>query len=234
MKKLLVQLLFFVFVLTGQSVALPPSSFSKAKRLAMEIFKDNPETLYCQCRFDSNKQINLASCNMQDAGTIERALRVEFEHIMPAYQLGQHFRCWTEAICTNSKGKKYRGRKCCRAVNRQFRAAEAELYNLWPSVGLINQLRSNFDYDYLHHQYPAYGCDFKYDNHMKKAEPGNLVKGLVARASLFMAEQYQIPMSEEQRQLFLTWHQQYPVTSWEIEWSRQVAEIEGYSNPWIS
>lgn len=232
MKKLATVLLFFIAFI-GQLMALPPSSFSQAKRLAMQIFKDNPQTLYCQCQFDQQKKVDLASCHMQDAETIDRALRVEFEHIMPAQKLGQHFPCWTDRICTNSKGKKYKGRRCCRAKNKKFRQAEAELYNLWPSVGLINQLRSNYSYDYLYQKQPSYGCDFKYDNRLKKAEPANMVKGLVARASLFMAEKYQLPIDDEQRQLFLDWHQQYPATSWEQEWARQVAEIEGYQNPWI-
>lgn len=37
----------------------------------------------------------------------------------------------------------YKGRKCCEKIDATFQRAEAELYNLWPAEGLVNQARAN-------------------------------------------------------------------------------------------
>lgn len=83
---------------------------------------------------------------MEAAADKKRALRLEWEHMMPAENFGRQFACWRVPLCRHSNGSPYKGRACCEKIEPRFRQAEAELYNLWPEVGLLNQLRSNYRY----------------------------------------------------------------------------------------
>lgn len=169
---------------------------------------------------------------MEAAASKKRALRVEWEHMMPAEHFGKQFQCWQEKICS-SKGTPYKGRRCCEKVDRAFQQAEGELYNLWPAEGLINQARSNYRYAELESKSDYFGCSFKVDKELRKAEPDDEVKGIVARANLFMADRYHILLSASQRKLFMAWNNRFPPDYWEMEWAAKVAEMEGYSNPYI-
>ena len=44
-----------MFVVSAE--ATKPKNFYEAKKVAMEIFKEYPETLYCGCSFDANQKI---------------------------------------------------------------------------------------------------------------------------------------------------------------------------------
>lgn len=132
-----VRLVFLLAIIPGLSQAEPPKTFSHAKKIARQLFSTHRETLYCQCRFTANLDIDLKSCHMQSAYPIKRARRVEFEHMMPAENFGNHFPCWREPLCTKKNGKQYKGRACCERIDPEFRRAEAELYNLWPAVGSL-------------------------------------------------------------------------------------------------
>lgn len=151
---------------------------------------------------------------------------------MPAENFGRHFACWRELQCTR-QGKAYKGRKCCQQTDALYRKAEAELYNLWPAVGLVNQARSNYRFSMLESKKGFYGCGIEIDTKLRKVEPPNRAKGIVARANLFMSDKYNVSLSPAQRKLFNAWNHQFPPTPWEISWAAQVAQVEGYSNPYI-
>lgn len=225
---LLTSVLLFSSVAASQS----PHSFSQAKKIAAAIFENNPITLYCHCRFDSSKAIDLSSCQMDEAQSIKRSHRVEWEHMMPAEHFGKQRPCWREALCEKN-GKRFKGRKCCELIDKPFNQMEAELYNLWPSVGLINQIRSNYRYGTLTNKSTTYGCDFSVEKGSRAVEPADTAKGIVARANLFMASHYNLRLSDSQRQLFEAWNRLFPPTAWEIEWAKQVERLEGYNNPYI-
>lgn len=207
-------------------------NFYASKKIAREIFKDHRITLYCGCAYNTAQQINLNSCHMQSAAHIPRAHRMEWEHMMPAENFGRHFPCWRNAIC-HKNGRYFRGRKCCEKIDPAFQKTEAELYNLWPSVGLINAMRSNFRYAVLPYHTPTYGCAFTVNKRMRKVEPADHAKGIVARANLFMSDHYHIRLSPSQRQLFNAWNRQFPPSQWEKTWANRVFQMEGYQNPYI-
>ncbi|WP_131783899.1 endonuclease [Legionella gresilensis] len=222
-----------VLLLSFSSLAQPPKTFSEAKKQARIVFAFQRETLYCKCKFNARLQVDLASCNMQSAAKIKRAHRIEYEHMMPAENFGNHFQCWREPICVKKNGKRYKGRKCCEKSDKLFRQAEAELYNLWPAVGLVNQARSNYRYSMLEKHTLFYGCPINIDKASRRVEPADFAKGIVARANLFMAYKYGIALSEAQRNLFIAWDKQFPPTKQEKWWAQAVAKIEGYTNPYI-
>lgn len=232
---MLYRTIFLLITLTFIPVhAKSPHSFSSAKKIAITIFKAHPKTLYCQCAFNKNKEINLNSCHMQQAKAIKRAYKLEWEHMMPAENFGRQFKCWREKICKDKKGRAFKGRKCCEKIDSRFRKAEVELFNLWPSVGIINQKRSNYRYSPISGKHDTFGCDFASNSTLRKAEPANHAKGIVARANLFMADKYQVKLSKQQRTLFEIWNKKFPPQKWEKEWALKVAAIEGYTNIYIT
>ena len=222
-----------MMLMAGASFAAAPETFARAKLVAGQIFSDNRQTLYCGCTFNRKNQINLNSCSMQSARNKPRALRVEWEHMMPAENFGRHFACWREPLCVQ-RGKRYKGRRCCQKIDADYRRIEAELYNLWPAVGLVNQARSNYRFSALGSRAPFHGCDFSYDRTARRVEPADSAKGIVARANLFVAEHYGIRLSKAQRQLFLLWDKQFPPEPRELLWASRVAAIEGYGNSYIT
>lgn len=145
---------------------------------------------------------------------------------------GHNLSCWQNNICEHH-GKHYKGRRCCEKLDPRFKQIESELYNLWPAVGLVNIARSNYSYGLIDSKEKFYGCDFKINKFTHEVEPSNEAKGIVARATLFMYDKYDIPLNDEKRQLYLRWHKQYPPSSWEKSWATQIFKIEGYSNPYI-
>lgn len=223
----------FLVCFISLSCAQSPSSFSQSKKIAARLFQQHPQTIYCQCSYE-DKEVNLASCSMQAADSIKRAHRIEWEHIMAAEHFGQQFACWREPICEDNQGKPYKGRRCCEKVDERFRHVESELYNLWPEVGLVNQARSNYRFGVLPKQTDYLGCAMKIDQKLRRAEPPDSAKGVVARAYLFMAEHYGLSLSPSQNQLFMAWNQKFAPSPWEKEWALHVASIEGYDNPYIT
>lgn len=171
---------------------------------------------------------------MKNVKAIKRAKRLEWEHITPVSHYIKHYKCGREKLCTKKNGKRFGGRKCCEKIDKSFQQAEAELYNLWPAVGLVNGRRRDYGYAMLEASKPFYGCDFKLDKDIRKVEPGNTAKGIVARASLFMSDRYHIRLSKKQRKMFEAWDKLYPPTRHELNWAKKVAVIEGYENPYIA
>ena len=229
------KILFFLLGLLSYSTVLnasAPRSFTQAKHIVYQIFSSHPKTLYCGCRFDLKHQIDLDSCHMNSAIDKKRAHKVEIEHMATADVIGHSLACWQNSICEHH-GKPYKGRKCCEHMDGKFRQIESELYNLWPAVGLVNIARSNYSYGVVNSTDKFYGCNFKINRVSKEVEPANKVKGIVARATLFISDKYHIPLSENKRHLYLSWNKSFPPSKWEKEWALNVATIEGYSNPYI-
>jgi deoxyribonuclease-1 len=233
--KCLLRIISYIIIIFFYNVCFSkqPNSFQQAKAQASKIFLMHQQTLYCGCLYNKKNQIDLDSCNMQSASPIKRASRMEWEHIMPAENFGKNMSCWKERICIRN-GKRYKGRKCCERISPEFRHREAELYNLWPAEGLINQVRENYLYSEINKTSNYYGCRFKVDKKHHQVEPDDRVKGLVARANLFMKKKYHIKLSKEQDNLYNEWNKKFPPMDWEKVWAKKVAEIEGYENPFIN
>ena len=229
--------LFYVVALLlsviNPAFANPPSTFTEAKVVAKQkVYLDQANSaqgdLYCGCKWTwvgkSGGRIDAASCGLQARKQENRAERTEWEHIVPAWTFGHQRQCW-------QKG----GREYCVDEDPVFRAMEADLFNLYPSVGEVNGDRSNFNYGMASGVSPQYGqCKTKVDFDQRTAEPRDEVKGLVARTTFYMFDRYNLSMSRQQQQLLMAWDKQYPVTAWEKERNRRIASIMGHSNPFVT
>lgn len=218
---------------TSNTLADAPSNFAAAKVLAKQkIFFDQASSaegeLYCGCKWTwtgkSGGRIDPKSCGYETRAQQNRAARIEWEHIVPAWTFGHQRQCWQNG-----------GRKNCIADDPVFRAMEADLFNLYPSVGEVNGDRSNFNYGMVTGIAPQYGaCMTRVDFKERAAEPRNEAKGIVARATFYMFDRYGLSMSRQQQQLLMAWDRKYPVTTWEKEWNNRTSKVMGHSNPFIT
>ncbi|SGZ17490.1 endonuclease [Moritella viscosa] len=207
-------------------------SFSKAKKiLEREVYQNHRVTLYCNAEFDSKKKVTPPKEFHTDK-YVKRAKKIEWEHVVPAENFGRTFEEWRSGnkLCVNSKGKSFKGRKCAEKVNKEYRYMQSDMFNLYPAIGAVNALRSNYNFTMLPAEKSDFGsCNMKIDN--RKAEPPESARGRIARTYLYMEDTYsRYKMSKSQRQLMNAWDKMYPVTEWECQRAKTIAQLQGNKN----
>lgn len=192
----------------------------------------NPQgegTLYCGCQWEwtgkSGGRVDLNSCGYRVRSQLTRAERIEWEHIVPAWVFGHQRQCWQNG-----------GRKNCVSEDPVFRAMEADLHNLAPSVGEVNGDRSNFRYGIARGAgSQSYGqCTSRVDFKQRVFEPRDEVKGEVARVWFYMHDRYDLAMSEQQQKLLMVWDSEFPPSAAERERDRRIRAVTGQSNPFVT
>ena len=208
------------------------TSFSKSKNLLLKLYKDHPVTLYCGCSF-SGKKPDLSSCGYIPKKDWKRANRIEWEHVVPAHAFGQSLPEWRDGnpMCVSKKGKKYKGRRCAEKVNKQYRRMQADMYNLYPAIGEVNDRRSNYTMAIIEGEKREFGkCDVEISR--KEVEPREEIRGEIARTYLYMDSVYpgRGIISKKNRKLFNTWDRSDPVDQWECERTRRIEMIQDNRN----
>jgi len=205
-------------------------SFNKAKKaLAGQVYNQLPnKTLYCGASFKGKK---ITDPNGFYSSKYEkRGKRIEWEHVVPAENFGRTYSEWRDGhpLCVTKKGKPYIYRNCVSKISKEYRYMQADLYNLYPAVGAVNALRSNYRYAMITGE--ALGdCEMVIDD--RKANPPNRAKGIVARVSLYFSETYKrYNLSDSQRKLFNAWDRQFPVTEIECNRNKIIESIQGNVN----
>ncbi|HFQ5567925.1 TPA: endonuclease [Vibrio vulnificus] len=222
------RLFIFIASFTAFAVqAAPPSSFSAAKQQAVKIYQDHPISFYCGCdiEWQGKKGIpNLEACGYQVRKQQTRASRIEWEHVVPAWQFGHQRQCW-------QKG----GRKNCSKNDQQFRLMEADLHNLTPAIGEVNGDRSNFNFSQWNGMDGvSYGrCEMQVNFKQRKVMPPDRARGSIARTYLYMSQEYGFQLSKQQQQLMQAWNKSYPVDEWECTRDDRIAKIQGNHNPFV-
>lgn len=217
----------FCASLTFGAQAAAPTSFSSAKTAALKIYQDYPNSFYCGCaiQWDGKKGTpDLQSCGYQVRKQEKRAARIEWEHIVPAWQFGHQRLCWQNG-----------GRKNCSSHDKGFRKMEADLHNLTPAVGEVNGDRSNYNFSQWNGIHGAtYGrCEMQVDFKHRSVMPPDRAKGAIARTYLYMSERYDFRLSTQQKRLMQVWNKQYQVSPWECERDVRIAAIQGNHNPFV-
>ncbi len=212
-------------------------SFSKAKKtLETQVYLEDHErtTLYCHALFDKEKHITLPQ-GFSTEKYVKRASSLEWEHVVPAENFGRAFEPWREGdpLCVDSKGKSFKGRKCAEKVDEEYRYMQADMHNLYPSIGAVNASRSNYNFTVLPDVEPCFGmCPMKISGN--KAEPPAEACGQIARAYLYMEKEYPIyKMSSSQRKLMNAWNKMYPVTQDECTRAFRISCIQGNTNCFV-
>ena len=211
-------------------------SFEQAKKdMKSFVYYDHPETFYCHVHFDARNKTELPE-DFEAPKYKNRAGRMEWEHIVPAENFGRAFKEWREGHpdCVNTKGEPYKGRRCANKTNNQFRIMQSDMYNLYPSVGAVNAIRSNYNFAELTGESDIYidACEFKVQG--RKVEPANFSKGEIARTYLYFDNEYAIyNMSKQSKRLMNIWNSEYPVTQWECTRAKRIEEVQGNPNKFV-
>ncbi len=202
--------------------ATPPGTFADAKKVAWQLYAKQSVEFYCGCRYSGNR-VDLKSCGYQPRKNPQRAARIEWEHLVPAWVIGHQRRCWQQG-----------GRPHCARNDDTFRRAEADLFNLVPSIGELNGDRSNRPFAWLPQKPNQYGtCQMVVDFKAGKAMPRPEVRGMIARTYFYMSQRYGLRLSRQERQLFDVWSRHYPVQPWELQRNQRIACVMGWSNPFV-
>lgn len=222
---------FYTSIAHAQNTTI--DSFNISKRLLeQKVFFDDRITLYCGATFDNKKNVNPPPGFTSDKYN-KRSKKIEWEHVLPAENFGRAFSEWREGHteCVNSKGKAFKGRNCASKMNMEYRFMQADLYNLKPSIGSVNALRSNHEFTLLPNENADFGaCQMKIEN--RKAEPPANARGVIARAYMYMDQTYKrYNMSRQTRQLMNAWHKQYPATQQECMRAKRIEDIQGNEHP---
>lgn len=227
-------------------MAAQNESFSQSKKDLERIYADHAITFYCGCKYDKRKKGNMidrSSCGYvprnptTKAGKVNpRTTRIEWEHVVPAENFGRQFTCWIDGApeCVDSKGKTFKGRKCCEKASQQFRIMQADMHNLVPVIGELNGDRSNLRYDFEEARKGQYGeCRFEVDFDQDRVRIKKDIRGDVARTYLYMADRYKMKLSSQELNKFSAWNKEDPADAWEVEKNKRIKAIQGNGNSWI-
>lgn len=209
--------------LPGLLLASHPTSFYQAKKHAAAVYQGHESTFYCGCNYQG-KNIDPNACGYTPRKQAKRGKRLEWEHVVPAWEVGHQRQCWQQG-----------GRKNCNKTDKAFVMMTSDLHNLVPSVGELNGDRSNFRYGMVLSNAKNYGqCDFKVDFTARRVEPKADKKGDVARIYFYMRDRYGLSISRQQTQLFQAWDKTDPPDAQERQRDQRIAAIQGNSNCYVS
>jgi deoxyribonuclease-1 len=191
MKAIYISLILLSFSVVSADANESIESFNKAKKLLQKkVYHDHRETIYCGAEFDAKKKVTVP-VGFTTAKHKKRAKRIEWEHVVPAENLGRTFSEWRDShpSCVSKKGKSFKGRKCASKINKEYRLMQSDMYNLFPAIGAVNAMRSNYNFVAQVNAKSGFrSCDMKIAN--SKAEPSVEARGRISRTYLYMDATY--------------------------------------------
>ena len=210
-------------------------SFNTAKKHVYAMHAGNPVSFYCECRF-TRKTPELETCAFRSEKPSARTKRIEIEHIVPAAHLGGDLPAWEKGHrqCKEGDGSSFKGRNCARKMSELYRRMESDLYNLRPVIGEINQARRDYIMGELPGEARRFGkCDLEIAQ--QTMEPRPKIRGDIARTWFYMEWAYpgRVRLTAWQRKLYTVWSEADPVDAAERAWARDVARVQGNTNPFI-
>ncbi|MGL1931721.1 MAG: endonuclease [Desulfotalea sp.] len=235
MKRLLV-LITILLATQVQAQNTTIDSFSKAKKnLENKVYYDHRETIYCSAEFTAKKQV-IAPTGFKSTKHVKRSKKVEWEHGLAAENFGRSFSEWRngDPQCVDRKGKDFKGRKCAEKVNMEYRYMQSDMHNLFPAIGSVNAMRSNYNFTMIPGSKSDFGtCDMRIEN--RKAQPPEGARGRIARTYKYMDATYpKYSMSKQQIKLMDAWDKMYPVSDWECTREKRIKKIQGNGNSFVS
>ncbi|HEC06124.1 MAG TPA: endonuclease I [Thiolapillus brandeum] len=125
-------------------------------------------------------------------------------------------------------------REQCRHNSPRFNLIESDMHNMYPARKDVNQTRGAMAFGIIEGENHKYrGCDFEVDFRKRRVEPRPEVRGRIARAMLYMSDEYGLDIYHKQRKMLEKWNRQYPPDAEEKRHNRAVARIQGKPNPYI-
>jgi len=227
--------IFFTVLISNDAFAVGNNwndSFYQSKgTLESQVYYDGGSTLYCAAEFDREKNITLPE-GFVSTKYLDRKEELEWEHVVPVENFGRAFEEWREGspLCMDKEGESFKGRRCAEKINKEFRYMQSDMHNLYPAIGAVNGVRSNYNFQMLPNVSPSFGsCEMKIYN--RKVEPPTQSRGQIARVYKYMQNTYpRFQMSKQQEKLMNAWDLTYEVDQWECTRAKRIGEIQGNEN----
>lgn len=213
---------------TAEQVAISKQNFDNAKTQLTKLYKSNSTQteFYCGCDIlwtGKKGVVDFGKCGYKPRKNLNRASRIEWEHVMPAENFGRHLQCWRNG-----------GRKACKK-DVTFNQMEGDMHNLQPAIGEVNGDRSNYRYSQFTDKFNQYGqCKTAVDFKERKFQPRDEIRGIIARTYLYMSDKYKINLSNQEEKLMTAWDKMFPPKKWECERNKLIEKVQGNDNKFIT
>lgn len=221
-------------------------SWARAKDLSADIWEAQLpgegayRGFYCGCtitrRGSSGGDVDLASCGYTARDSASRASRLEWEHVVPAADIGRNLSCWSQGArqCVDKAGRPFKGRSCCMIADPAFAMAATDPVNLIPAIGEVNGDRRDYGYGMIPGEARAYGqCDMEIDRERQIAEPPAERRGDVARIWAYMSTAYGITLPRDKAETYRDWILADPVSKEETRINRAISRAGHRANPFV-
>lgn len=122
----------------------------------------------------------------------------------------------------------------CRQGSERFNRIESDMHNLYPSLRQINEARGSYPFGDLWGEERNFGdCDFEVSSSKRIAEPRPDARGEIARAMLYMADTYDLPLFGRQLKMLKTWNLEDPPSDEERRRNDVIEKLQGQRNGFI-
>ena len=146
---------------------------------------------------------------------------LEIEHVYPASWMGNHLNCGNRDECRRHPTHKVR-----------FNHMEADLHNLYPAMAGMNGARSNKTFGIIPgEKYSLVSCDFETNSSTAEPRPG--ARGEIARAILYMRDEYGLPVDPALLETIQQWHQDDPPSTEEVWRNEMIFKLQRTRNRFI-
>ncbi len=177
-----------------------PKNFSQAKNLARALYFDNKKSYFLNCSYHYDKTSCLLKTVVDDNCSDVEAKKVVYKRIITASFFAKDRTCMNEKICTNMRGVKYKGERCCRKSDDFYQKMDSDIFNIAPIV----------------------------DSYKGEITPQK--RGDVARVYLYYNAHYGMKLSEKEQLKYFKWHQEDKPDKSECSLYRTVKKIQKNSN----
>lgn len=186
-------------------------------------------TLLCEQAFDETGKLVPSRCKTCPS----TPLYITWMPIVPLATLASSLPCYRQKQCFNKKGKTFGGLRCCQKIDPYFIQMSNDLRNYVPEDPFLTKLRKNYRFEATTPSTSATsGCHFYVDSQRKSVSPSPSARGLVARTYLYYHERYQLPLTEDEKKMFMQWHQTYPLSEWEAIREERIVTLQNNRNPY--
>lgn len=146
--------------------------------------------------------------------------RYNIEHVYPMAWVARELRCGD--------------RQQCRRENRRFNAIESDMHNMYPARKDLNKARGSWPFREIKGERRVGGdCDLEINRQARAVEPRPEVRGDIARAMLYMADQHGLTIYARQRRDLERWHREDPPNDAERRRNNLIEAHQGRRNHWI-
>lgn len=205
------RLVFVVGLFLSCSISAHPHK--KLTQLLFQLHESYRYTFFCQQPFLASGTLVLPQCKTCPS----TPLQIQWMPLIPLKTLAASLPCYQEKRCVDKKGKAFGGLRCCQKIDPRFINMTQDLRNYVPENPFLVKLRRNYPFDDTLNNTGTEGCHFYVDQQNKYVSPASYTRGFIARTYLYFHRRYDLPLSKEEKNLYLKWHEEYPPSEWELK-----------------